>query len=265
MKKEKNTLMWVLFGVAIVLVFLFPNIYSFVSKVTLPNGNKPEEPKKEEVKVVTDEVINEIHVPMMRNSKYNKNTYYSLDTFKSSDLSNSDKLFNAFLKLEKVNINNNAFNAKYMDLLIDNVLGKNVEYTLDRFYVPIDSNVDYRGYWNYNSYSNIFVYQGGNAGENTGIEYYDLEQRIKAEYEKRDIVIYYYVGFATKEGNNYKIYSDPAMTNVIKEGTLGENDNLNEIFSKIDNKQKRKYKYVFKDTICSYSEYCLYEGKWVNE
>lgn len=261
MKNNKNILMWVLLLIAIVIVFLFPNIYNFISNHTVPKVGKSENVKKEEVKVVTDEVIADIHFPVMRNSKYNKDTYYSLDTFRSSDMKNEDKLLSGFLNLEKVNINNNTFKSTYMDLLIDNVLGKNVEYNLDRFYVPSDL-AEYSGYWNYDINNNIFVYQGGSVPGN--IEYYNLEQKIKAEYENRDIVIYYYVGFAKVENGNYIIYSDPMMTNVLKEGVLGE-DNINNIFNKLDNKNKKIYKYVFKDTICSYSEYCLYEGKWVNE
>ncbi len=263
MKDNKNIFMWVVLFIAIVIVFLFPNIYSFVSNYTIPKTGKVENTKKEEVKKVTDEIIEEIHFPVMRNSKYNMYTYYSLDTFKSSDMNNQDKLLSGFLKLEKVNINNNTFKSTYMDLLIDNVLGKNVEYNLERFYVPIDSNVDYKGYWNYDPNSGLFIYQGGTNYENTNIEYYNLEQRIKAEYEKRDIVIYYYVGFAKVEGNNYIIYSDPEMTNKIDEGIL--DSDLNTIFNKIDNSKKKTYKYTFKDTICSYSEYCLYEGTWVSE
>ena len=262
MKENKNTLMWVLFGCAIVVVFLLPNIYSFINKITTPkvptNTSKPNE---EVVKTVPDEVLAEIHVPAMRTSKYSSTTYYSLDTFTNSDLSNSDKLYNAFMYLEKVNINNNSFAATYMDLIIDNVLGRNIEYNLDRFYVPIDSKSDYKGYWNY--YNGVFTYQGGNAQENTNIEYYNLEQKIKAEYEKRDIIVYYYVGFAKVEGNKYTIYSDPDMTKQIASGEASVSE-LNDIFNKINNIQKRIYKYTFKNTICSYSEYCLYEGKWVN-
>ena len=36
-------------------------------------------------------------------------------------------------------------------------------------------------------------------------------------------------------------------------------------FKSLDKKQKKIYKYTFKNTLCSYDEYCLYEGKWVNE
>ncbi len=53
------------------------------------------------------------------------------------------------------------------------------------------------------------------------------------------------------------------MTNKIDEGIL--DSDLNTIFNKIDNSKKKTYKYTFKDTICSYSEYCLYEGTWVSE
>lgn len=263
MKNEKNTLMWILLVIVLIVTFFLPKIYNFVGDITTPKVKKSQNNANIEVKKVTDEVISDIHFPIMRNSKYNKDTYYNLDVFRNSDMSNSDKLLSAYLKLEKVNIINNAFKSIYIDLLIDNVLGKDIDYKLERFYVPIDSKQDYKGYWNYDAGSSMFIYQGGNNNENTNIEYYNLEQKIKAEYEKRDIVIYYYVGFAKVEGNNYIIYSDPNMTNTISEGIL--DSDLNTIFSKIDNKKKKIYKYTFKDTICSYSEYCLYEGKWINE
>ena len=262
--KQKNILMWSLFAVAIIVVFFFPKIYDLVTNLTLPKVEKNKPEPVEEVKKVTDEIISDIHFPLMRNSKYSKDTYYSLDTFTSNDMNNNDKLLSAFLRLETVDIVNNAFKSTYLELLIDNVLGKSVEYNLERFYVPVDSKSTYKGYWNYNPYNGLYVYQGGTDGSSTKTEYYNLEQKIKAEYEKRDIVIYYYVGFATLEGDNYVIYSDPGMTNKISEGTLKDED-LNTVFSKINNNKKKIYKYVFKDTICSYSEYCLYEGKWVNE
>ena len=265
MKNEKNTLMWILLVIVLIATFFLPKIYNFVGDITTPKVKKSQNNANIEVKKVTDEVISDIHFPIMRNSKYNKDTYYNLDVFRNSDMSNSDKLLSAYLKLEKVSIVNNTFKSIYIDLLIDNVLGKDIKYNLESFYVPIDSKQDYKGYWNYDAGSSMFIYQGGNNNENTNIEYYNLEQKIKAEYENKtkDIVIYYYVGFAKVEGNNYIIYSDPNMTNTISEGIL--DSDLNTIFSKIDNKKKKIYKYTFKKTICSYSEYCLYEGKWINE
>lgn len=264
MKKENNIFLWVVFGIVVVAVFLLPNAYSLISNLNKPKIEKGTTEKKEEVKVVTDEIIQDIHFPMMRNSKYSNATYYSLDTFKISDMSNADILYSAFKEVEDISINNKTLKSAYIDLRIKNTLGKNVIYKLERFYVPQDSNSKYKGYWNYNASNKTFVHQGGNKNENKSVEYYDLMQKIKAEYDKRDIVIYYYVGFAKVTGNKYTIYSDPKMTNVLKEGTK-DNVDLNKVFESIDNKSKKVYKYTFKDTICSYSEYCLYEGKWINE
>ena len=132
-KNDRNILMWILFAVVAVIVFLLPNIYSLINRFRLSEHTNSKEEEKVEVKKVTDEVISEIHFPMMRNSKYSSATYYSLDTFTSSDMSNADKLYAAFTNLENVNISNNSFKSKYLELIIDNILGKNVEYKLETF------------------------------------------------------------------------------------------------------------------------------------
>ena len=262
---KKNIFMWIVIFIAIVIVFLFPNIYNFVSNFTIPkSGNGGDIPVKEEVQKVTEEVLSSIHFPLMRNSKYSINTYYSLDVFKSNDMNNVDKLYSAFTNLENVSIENNTFKSAYMDLLIDNVLGKDVDYNLEAFYVPLDSASIYKGYWMYNPNTGLFWYKGGTNNENTSIEYYDLTSLKSAEYDKKDIIAYYYILFAKVVNNNYVIYSDPGMTNVVTEGTLTDTD-LNTVFNSIDNSKKKVYKFVFKNTICSYSEYCLYEGSWVED
>ena len=151
-----------------------------------------------------------------------------------------------------------------MELRIKNILGKNVNYKFERFYVPQDADTKYKGYWNYDAGRGLFVYQGGSNNENKGIEYYDLTSLKSAEYDNKDIVVYYYILFAKLQGKNYTIYSDPSMTNVVKEGTL-ENESLDDVFASIDNGKKKVYRFVFRNTICSYSEYCLYEGAWVDD
>lgn len=261
--KDSNTLVWVLLGVLIIGVFSMPYISKLIDKIT---ESKPVHNKEEiivEEKVVDEETLNDIHFPIMRTSKYSSNTYYNKDVFKISDMSNDDILYTAFTGIENVNINNNTLESKYIDLRIKNMLGKNVKYELTRFYVPQDAKSNYKGFWNYDANRKLFVYQGGNANENKSIEYYDLTSLKSAEYDNRDIIVYYYVLFAKVENNKYTLYSDPSMTNIISEGNMDVP--LDVIFENIDNSKKRVYQFRFKDTLCSYSEYCLYEGAWVDE
>lgn len=269
MKKNKKTnsniLVWVLCLIVIVFVFTLPYLQKFIDSFSTEKVEKtPDIEKKQEKKVVDSETLNDIHFPIMRNSKYNFNTYYSLDSFKISDMNNADILYNAFMDIEQVNINNNSFSSKYMELRIKNILGKSVNYKFDRFYVPIDANTNYKGYWNYDANRGLFVYQGGNNNENINIEYYDLTSLKSAEYDGDDIIVEYYVLFARLENNYYKIYSDSSMTNVVTEGSI-IGTSFDEVFNNIDNGDKKVYRFRFKNTLCSYKEYCLYEGAWVDD
>ena len=78
-------------------------------------------------------------------------------------------------------------------------------------------------------------------------------------------MVYYYVGFAKVVDNNYTIYSDANMTNELTKGTFTTLEDLNTVFKNINKENKKIYKYTFKNTLCSYNEYCLYEGKWITE
>jgi len=123
----------------------------------------------------------------------------------------------------------------------------------------------YTGTWNYDSANNRFIYVGLCESKVTNIKYYDLEELIKLEYENDDINAYYYVGFAKVVDNNYTIYKDANMTVELTKGTFTTLDNLNKIFEGLDKKNKNIYKYTFKNTLCTYNEYCLYQGEWINE
>lgn len=270
MKKNKksnngNTFLLVLALIVVVFVFLLPYLYNFITDLRMPKVPKNNEAKTEEVKKTVDsETLEDIHFPIMRSSKYSATSYYNLDVFKTSDMSNADILYNAFMDIEAVNINNNTVKSKYMELRIKNILGKNVNYKFERFYVPQDADTKYKGYWNYDAKRGLFVYQGGTKNENKSIEYYDLTSLKSAEYDNKDIVVEYYILFAKVQGKNYTIYNDPSMTNVVSTGTL-DNKSLSEIFNSIDNGNKKVYRFVFKTTLCSYQEYCLYEGAWVDD
>lgn len=276
-KKEKNNNLFliVLFLIILVLVFFIPQIYNFIEKQKLPEVEKIET-KKEEKKEINEDVLETIHYPIMRNSIYDSNTYYSLDTFTISNMSNNDILYNAFMDIYEGNIINSntkgsctntpkEFNKDYIELRINNILGKNINYTLDTFYVPEDTDSNYKGTWKYDSTNSRFIYEGLCNSKITNTKYYNLEELIKVEYEDNDIVVYYYVGFAKVVGNEYIIYKDANMTEELNKGTFASVEDLNNLFKSINKKDKKIYKYIFKNTLCSYNEYCLYEGKWVNE
>lgn len=275
MEKNKNVFVWVLLGVVLVIVLFMPKIYQLIENKKLPEVEEKVEEKIEHKKEVDKDVLDSLYFPIMRNSKYESNTYYSLDTFKVSNMSNQDILYNAFMHIEEIVMDSNGvkgtcttlskqFDSKYLNFRIKNVLGKNVKYTLSNFYVPEDSNSNYKGNWTYDSVNSRYVYNGICSTKATNITYYNLEQFIKAEYNKNDIIVYYYVGFAKIEGESYTIYSDAKMTNVLSSGK-GTIDQVNELFEQMDNKDKKIYKYTFKNSLCSYNDYCLYEGKWINE
>lgn len=277
-KSEKNNSLFIiiLFAVILVLVLFLPKIYEFIETERLPEVEKTEE--KEEIKEtkVDEETLESIHFPIMRNSIYDSNTYYSLETFTISNMSNNDILYNAFMDIYEGNMTSSnitgsctsiskQFNVDYLELRIKNILGKNVKYNLESFYVPEDSNSNYKGTWVYDSSYSRFVYNGLCFSKATNTKYYNLEELISAKYEDSDIVVNYYVGFAKVVGNNYVIYSDANMTKEIHSGTFTSLEDLNNIFKSINKNNKKIYKYTFKNTLCSYNEYCLYEGKWVNE
>lgn len=280
MNKDKNqnsnVFIWVMFLVVIVLVFLFPKIYSYIETMKLPEVQTVKEDDVVEKKEVTEEVLNSLHFPKMRSSIYDINTYYTLDEFTINNLSNNDILYNAFMDLYEGNITDTGvagtctqsskqFSSDFMELRIKNILGKNINYSLGEFYVPEDSGSSFVGTWNYDSINSRFIYNGLCSSKVSTVRYYNLEQLIKAEYVDKDIVVYYYVGFAKIEGNSYVIYSDPNMQNEIISGEIGDVSEINSLFNNLSSSSKKIYKFVFKNTLCSYNEYCLYKGEWVNE
>lgn len=276
-KKENNNIfILVLFAIIIILVLFLPKIYNFIETLRLPKIEKEENKEIIEKKEIDEETLDSVHYPLMRSSMYDQNTYYTLDEFSISDMSNNDILLNAFLDIYSGNIvgsdvsgdctsESKQFNQDYIELRIKNILGKNLNYTLENFYVPEDSSSNFVGEWVYDNYNSRYVYKGLCQTRVTNTKYYNLEELVKAEYDKEDIIVYYYVGFAKVEGNSYIIYSDPKMGNELLTGTLNDSSELRDIFSTIDDKDKKIYKYTFKNTLCSYNEYCLYKGEWVNE
>lgn len=277
MNNNKNgVLMIVLLIIVVILVLFFPKIHNFIISLSMPKVEELQIEEKEEKKEITEDILETIRFPLMRSSIYDINTYYSLDKFTIKDMSNNDILLNAFLDIHTGNITNYSgysnctntpkqFLQKYIIFRIKNILGKEINYTLSNFYVPEDLDTNFKGNWTYDGANSRFIYMGLCTSRATNTKYYNLEQLIKMEYENDDINAYYYVGFAKVEGNNYIIYKDPKMTKELIKGTFTSIDNLNNIFKNLKNKNKQIYKYTFKDTLCKYNEYCLYEGKWIDE
>lgn len=277
MKNNNNgILIIVLLALAAVLVMFFPKIYDLVNSFSMPKVEELKTESKEENKEVSESILETIHYPMMRTSIYDSNTYYSLEKFTISSMSNNDILLNAFLDIYEGNMTSyeavgtctnisKQFNKEYLELRIKNILGNKISYTLESFYVPEDINTNYVGDWYYDSLNGRYIYNGLCSSRATNIKYYDLEELIKVEYENKDINAYYYIGFAKVEGNSYVIYKDAQMTEELTNGTLTTVEELDNIFKNINKNSKNIYKYTFKNTLCSYNEYCLYEGKWINE
>ena len=271
-KKGNSALIIILLMIVLVVVFCFPVINKFVVKVSNPKIHSNNKSKMEEKKFNAD-IIEDIHFPNMRNSIYSDYTYYSLDKFSISNMKNSEILLNAFLDIYEGNITSlgtpakcggtsATFEQKYIELRIKNILGRNLKYNLEDFEVPSGSNSKFVGKWRYDSANKKFIYEGECNKISNSIKYYDLKQLKEGKYEGSDLVLYYYVGFAKIEGNRYTLYSKPDMKEIIANGEFVDLDSLQNIFDATSSNKKKIYKYVFKNSICTYNEYCLYEGSW---
>lgn len=277
---KKNTIVILLAFVLIgTLIFFLPDIYNKVQEFTAPEVEKVEIKKndveKKEVITIDSDVVKELAYPIMRNDKYSKDTYYSLDSFMVSNLSNNDILVNAFLDIYDGYFvdhgsvgcasNSKEFDASYMVSRIKNIIGKDVKYNLEDFTVPNVTD-KYVGDWKYDGNSNTFVYYGNCSNSNGNTIYYDLSKLYKLDASKDNnvLTLYHYVGFAKVEGNNYAIYKDYDMNNLVSSGTINDVSELNNIFNELDMNSFNTYKYVFKKGLCSYDNYCFYKGEWID-
>ena len=269
---NNKTLIIILF-ISVISIFFFPKLYKLMQDNTLPKI-KASDTKVENKEKLNEDILEVLHFPKMRNSKYDINSYYSLDTFKISSMSNNDILYNAYLDMYEGNIiSGNSkgkctniskkFNSDYMKLRIKNILGKNVDYNNSSFYVPEDSGSSYVGDWSFDG--SYYIYDGLCSSKVSNLNYYDIEEFINAEYDSNDnIVVYFYVGFLKIQDGSYVIYNNSNMTKEIKSGTGSYEDAFND-YKSLDKNLKRKYKYVFSNTLCSYNEYCMLSGEFINE
>ena len=282
MNNEQNNkngiLIIILLAIVAILVLFFPKIYNLVMQVSMPKIDEKIDKETEKKKEINEEILETIHYPKMRNGLYNPNTYYSKNVFTINDLSNNDILYNAFLDIYEGNMTSyegvgsctsvsKQFNVDYIKLRIKNILSKNINYSLTDFNVPEGLDTKYPGTWVYDALSSRYLYKGLCTSSATTTKYYNLEQLIKLEYadNQSDILAYYYVGFAKVEGSSYIIYKDVNMKEELTKGTFSSVENLNQAYKSLNNKNKKIYRYTFKNSLCSYNEYCLYEGRWVNE
>ena len=277
---KKNTiLMLLIFVIVGALIFSLPDIYNKVQELTAPKVDvidiKKEKEKQKEVITIDSDLVQKLTYPIMRNNKYSMDTYYSLDEFTMDNLSNNDILYNAFLDIYTgyfVNhgsvgctSNSKEFDASYMIARIKNIIGKDIDYTLEDFTVPnINRDTDYIGTWKYDG--DKFIYYGNCNKENSGTMYYDLSKLYKVNTSKDNnaLFLYHYVGFVKVDGNKYIIYSDYNMTNEVTNGTISDTSELDDIFNNLDMSNFRTYKYTFKKGLCSYDNYCFYKGEWIN-
>ena len=271
-KKGNNIFIIILLILVMGAVFCFPIINNFVVKVTSPKVEESNKEKTEEKKFNAD-IIEDIHFPIMRNSIYSDSTYYNSDKFAISNMKNNEILLNAFLDIHEGNIVSTGIPAKcggtsatleqkYIELRIKNILGRNINYKLESFEVPEGADTKYSGIWTYDAASKKFIYDGVCNKNTKTTKYYDLKQLKEGKYEGNDIILYYYVGFAKVDGNRYTIYSKPDMKDEINSGEFIDLESLQNIFESINSNKKKIYKYVFKNNLCTYNEYCLYEGSW---
>lgn len=283
MEKKKIILLCILCLIVGIVIFFLPNIYKFVETKKAPNVNEEiveEEEEQLEKLTIESDVIKNLKYPIMRYSIYSSNSYYEKSDFKVSYLTNEEILINAFVDIYEGNIGDyngskpdcaseaKELKSSYINSRIKNILGNNVKYNHADFNVLELSNYSkYLGSWKYNSATDTYIYYGSCTNQ-SGTKYYDLKilNKVEAKDENKEVSVYAYMGFAKVENSKYIIYSDAAMSNKIKEGAFTTLANLNKEFEEyLKNNKTKQYKFMFKKGICSYGDYCLEEGAWVNE
>ena len=284
MNKKSIYLSIALMGLIGIAIYYLPNIYNYFQNL---DGNKIVKPKEEEIvtpdskeEITKDsEIIASLTYPVMRNDIYSADSYYQLDGINIDNFSNNDILYNAFIDLYEGYITDHTaigctneskeVEASYLSSRIKNVIGRNTKYTDESFQIPNYSlDAKYVGEWKYDINSNSYVYYGDCKYTNKNIIYYDLTNLNKVESENNELYLYYDVAFSkiTKNSNGYTyiIYSDANMKNEIANGTINNIEDIKEEFNKYLGSDKVSlYKYTFKKGLCTYDNYCFYEGEWV--
>lgn len=281
--KKNNLIFWIVIIIVVgATIFFMPNIYKKLQDMDTPKVENKEinqnvVDKKEKISM-DSKIIESLTFPVMRNDKTKIESYYDLNKITINNFSNNDILYNAFLDMYdgylidngKVGCTNNSkeFDATYLKSRIKNIIGKDIKYTFEDFTVPNNNiNNKYIGLWKYDSTNNKYVYYGNCDNLNNNTIYYDLKKLYKVDSsdDNNIIYLYYYIGVAKIENNNYTLYSDIKMTNEIMNGTINDINEIENIFNSIDTSSLKTYKYTFKLGLCSYDNYCFYEGEWIND
>lgn len=295
--KSSPIVMLIALVLIVATIFLFPKAYHFFSQVRIKpdkvistNSNSTnEEPVYEKI-TTQSQVLTKFTYPIMRNSQYEKKSYYENDSITMSEFSNSDILYNAFIHVYKGSIGpyNGSYSsgacvqpnmkktvkAKYLEARIDNLFSRNTKYKHQTFTVPsTNKDTPYVGTWVYNARTKMYIYYGDcDPITPTDTTYYDLKQITDANGNANNTVIdvTYYMGFAEVDNTSksYTIYSDAKMTNVLTTGVLETNEvekELNALFKTYLEKDHaaKSYKYTFSSNNCSFQDYCFEKGEWV--
>ena len=231
--------------------FLNDEIYRFFfnkkepSSYKTSNSSNSNEEKLEEI-TLESELLTTFTYPIMRNNPYEKDSYYTMDSFTMSDLSNNDILYNALIHVRTGNFltyedsyqgnycvdgdHKKAVSEKYIDARINNLYGKSTEYEHGNFTVPsTNQDTEYVGDWKYDAKNHQYIYYGDCKGFSPkNIIYYDLKNayQVTAKNNNETIDLLYYVAFAQVDRNTkkYTIFSDLEMTNILTDGTLTTDD-----------------------------------------
>ncbi len=278
-------------------IFFYPKLYNLMiqrkgktQSDSSETNSTSNEQKYEEI-TINSEVLSKFTYPIMRNTPYEKVSYYQRPTITMSEFSNNDILYNAFLDVysgnyapytEKYNgtycgtdSQKKMFNAKYIDARIDNLFSKKTTYKHADFTVPsTNTETEYVGTWKYDSKQNRYIYYGDCGDTSSGnVLYYDLMKISNAHGNKNNTVIEvsYDMAFAqvNRKDKSYTLYSDAQMSHVLTTGTLTTNNfktELQTIFEEYLKSGKdniQDYRYTFSTNNCSYQDYCFEKGEWV--
>lgn len=279
MKKGNLVFLFITFIIIGLIIFFMPDIYNKFQELDTPKVEKVYDNNKTEDKIepinMDSDIINNLTYPVMRNDQSKIDSYYQLDVFTVNNLNNNDILYNAFLDIYDGYLvdygsmgcasNSKEFDATYLESRIKNIIGKSVKYNLEDFTVP--KNSKYAGLWKYNSNSNSYIYYGDCSKVDNSTIYYDLKKLYNVESSKDNhtIYLYYYIGVAKIDNNNYTIYSDMNMVNEVAHGNISDISEIDNIFNDLDMNNFKTYKYIFKLGLCSYDNYCFYKGEWIND
>lgn len=287
----------ILFGVCLVIVIVaiacFPFIYDKANDIIAKIGNTdyipvPKEPEKQYEKITMDsEIFKNLKYPTMHNDPTTEDTYYSRDKITTNDFTNNDLLYRALLDVLEGNMapysgkysgkycgtgaTKVSLDADYLELRLQGLFTRNINYTLTDFTVPINrADTKYVGTWKYDAKNQRFIYYGCGTKAKANLVYYDISVPYEVSTSDKNVNLYVdsYVAFAVVNATNrdYILYKDAAYTEELAKGTLKTNDFEEELKAVVNDMEKKdinKYKYTYTIDGCPYLDYCFASGEWV--